>query len=333
MEKEEQKRVQRQRVALVLLFFILASIALLLLHYWDEQQGFFPSRGEDDWSLENRIEYNGKHYTYNKDIETVLVVGLDKYTADENDGAYTNDRQSDFLLLFLLDNSKKTWSAIQINRDTMTPVNVLGVAGQRIDTKTMQIAFAHTYGSGDLVSLRNTGDAVSDLLFDIQVDHSVSVTLDVVQQLNDAVGGVEVEVIGDFSDIDESLVEGQKVRLMGQQAMTYIRARQGMDEPTNIARMQRQRQYMRALYNQLKPIVESDPEFAAKMLVDSSEHIVSNASVTILQQLFDKVTAYQFQDIYIPEGESKVGEKFMEFYPDKEKLKGLMVELVYLLDE
>ncbi len=327
--REARKRAILRNGSLILLFFLLVSIALLLISYWDKQQGYFPTQG-DYWSMKSEIEYNGKTYVRNDDIETMLIVGLDKYTNDEDNDSYTNDRQADFLMLFILDNGKKTCSAIQINRDTMTPVNVLGVAGRPIDSEIKQIALAHTYGSGDLVSLRNTADAVSELLFDLEVDHYVSVTLDVVQQVNDSVGGVEVEVMGDFTGIDDTLVEGERVLLMGKQAMTYIRARMGMDDPTNIARMARQRQYLNALFQQVQKTADADPEYVAQTVLAASEHMQSNTSVTDLQKLFEKVSDYEFSEIYAPEGESIVGEQFMEFYPDMEKLKKRMVELVYI---
>ena len=45
---------------------------------------------------------------------------------------------------------------IQLNRDTMTEIQILGVNGEPAVTMTGQLALAHTYGSGEEDSCENT---------------------------------------------------------------------------------------------------------------------------------------------------------------------------------
>ena len=321
--KSKHKILKYGIIALLVVFLVAGS--LCLLHIWDEQRGKKPSFEISD----DTLFYNGKEYVPNKNIETFLVLGLDKAEGQSEGDSYNNDKQADFLMLFVFDNAKKELSAIHINRDTMANVNVLGVAGDTIDTVQKQIALAHTYGNGKGVSCRNTADAVSDLLLGVKVNHYISLALDSVAIVNDMVGGVEVEVLDDFSGIDDSLIKGETVTLMGEQALHYVRTRYGLDDSTNSTRMKRQQQYINALYNKLRTCIKNDDEFIVDMSLKLADYIESDRSVTRLQELAEKFDTYKFKGIKSIEGESKMGEKFIEFYPDQNSIEKLVVELFY----
>ena len=63
-----------------------------------------------------------------------------------------------------------------------------------------------------------------------------------IRVLNDLVGGVSVTMEEDGTQIDPAFVKGATVRLSGSQAEAFVRARMGLENDTNLARMQRQRQ-------------------------------------------------------------------------------------------
>ena len=163
------------------------TVGLVALDVWERNNGEFPEHDAQD----NSIMHNGIAYVPKKNIETFLVMGLDTIEGAAND-SYNNDQRADFLMLFVFDNDTKQCTALQINRDTITNVNILGVAGDAIGSAPMQITLAHTYGHGGDISCRNTANAVSNLLNDVKIDHYISVTMGAVPTLNDLVGGVEV---------------------------------------------------------------------------------------------------------------------------------------------
>jgi LCP family protein required for cell wall assembly len=257
-------------------------------------------------------------------------MGLDKFEGDIKSDAYTNDRQADFLMLFVFDNVSKKCTALHINRDTMADVNKLDVTGFKVvGTINQQIALAHIYGDGDKTSCRNTADAVSKLLKNVKIDHYISVTMDTVPVFNDLVGGVEVTVTEDFSGLDDTLVKGEKVTLMGEHALNYVRTRKGLEDSSNSTRMERQKQYLEALYNKTMQCIESDDEFVVNASLAISDYIVSDRSVTQLQEIMEKASSYEFAGIMSLEGESRMGEKFIEFYPDEELLMKTVVDLFF----
>lgn len=320
-----------QYVAVILLIVFLLSAVLLFVNIWERFNG--DSSFQDGDTASATLTYNGEDYVLKDGIETVLILGLDKFEGETDDTADRNDRQSDFMMLLVIDNYNRKCSAIHINRDTMVEINKLGIAGQKVGTVNGQIALAHTYGNGKEVSCRNAADAVSKLLYGIKIDHFISVTMDAVPIFNDLVGGVEVEVLDDFTGIDDTLIKGETVTLMGQHALNYVRTRYGMEDSTNETRMIRQRQYIKALYEKTLEKAENDEEFIVDASVKMSDYLVSNYTVTRLQELFNKVSDYRFTEIRYLEGENVVGDKFMEFTPDEDSVKKVVVDLFYSLKD
>ncbi len=309
---------------IVLLVVFLVSAALLILGLWEKEHGEFPeaTSKEDEF-----IEYNGKKYVFRDNIETFLVIGLDKFDGEAISESYNNDKQADFIMLFVFDDEAKKSSVIYINRDTMANVNLLALNGNTYDTVVRQIALAHTQGNGKDVSCHNVASSVSDLLLGTKVNHYISLTLDSVPIVNDLVGGVEVTVLDDFSGVDNSLVKGEKILLNGEQALNYVRTRENLEDNTNIARMKRQQQYMEALYKKAQSCMLDDETFIAEAVLKISDHMVSDRSVTQLEDLAKKFDEYEFSGSVNIEGESKVGEQYMEFYPDENSIKEIVSEL------
>ena len=311
-------------IALISLTLVVGS-GLLILHEWEKTSGQFPQHEFGDTT----VVYDDKEYTLKNSIETFLVIGLDKFDGEASADSYNNDKQADFLMLFVFDNEKKQCSAIHINRDTITDVNILGLNGNKVDTQKKQIALAHTHGNGKDVSCRNTADSVSSLLLGMKVNHYVSATMDTVVKLNDLVGGVEVMVNDDFTGIDDTLIKGEKVVLMGDHALNFVRTRYGLEDDSNSTRMVRQQEYINGLYDKFCECAETDDEFIIKTSLELSDHIVSDRSVTQLQTLAQKFNDYEFLGIKDIEGESVAGEKFMEFHPNEKFVEKMVIDLFY----
>lgn len=309
-----------------LLAILLVSSTLLLLSRWEKGNGIFPAHDEDFSSV---INVDGKKYVYNEDVQNVLVLGLDKFETSVDNSGYYNDQQADFLMLFVIDNENETYSAIHLNRDTMVDMNVLGVAGEKLDVVKRQLALAHTYGNGKEVSCRNTVDSVSWLLNDVKIDRYVSFTMDAVPVITDLVGGVEVEVTDDFSGIDSSLAIGETVVLNGENVLNFVRTRQGLEDSSNLARMERQQEFLSSLFDSVNNKTMQDEDFVADAFLDISDYIVSNFTVNQLENLVTNVSEYEFDEIYDIDGESAVGEEFLEFYADVDSVDSIVLKLFY----
>ena len=113
------------------------------------------------------------------------------------------------------------------------------------------MALAHTYGSGGSDSCLNAVKAVSRLLGGVKIDHYMTLTMDGVGKINNLVGGVTVTMLEDFSELDPAMKKGETVTLKGEQALLYVRTRQGIGDQSNLSRMERQRQYLESFYGKL----------------------------------------------------------------------------------
>lgn len=324
-KKRNDKRKLMRGLAVALLAVFLLTGAFLLLELWEKRQSIFPEQ-----KTENTVyEYNGVEYVKNEDVESFLILGLDKFEDAINNDSYNNDQRADFLMLLVFDNSEKKFTAVHLNRDTMVNMNVLGVAGQKIGTVNKQLALAHTYGNGRDVSCRNTADAVSELLNGVKVNHYLSITMDAVPILNDLLGGVEVTVLDDFSGIDDTLIKGETVTLHGDHALTYVRERYGLEDSSNSTRMVRQRQYMTAVYDKAMLKIENDDNFVIEASSKLADYIVSDRSVNQLQEIAKKLSQYKFTEIEPLEGESVIKDGLMEFRPDADSIDKIVFELFY----
>ncbi len=308
---KNKKKILLTTVCLLLIF----AVGIAAMHRWEEKNGTFSGDGEE---LQEVISFDGTDYIFNDDVKTFMFLGLDKTDDTVSQDSYNNNMQADFVMLLAFDTKNHTYSALQLNRDTMVEMPVLGVTGDVIGTKEGQLALGHTYGSGGKDSCINMRKTVSDFLLGVPIDGYVSLRMDAVPVINDSLGGVTVNVTDDFSGLDNTIVMGENFRLNGKQALTYIRARQGMKDNSNEQRMKRQQEYLSGLKSELEAH-RNDDEFIGKLLLDINEYMVSDCSVNRLEDTFKKITDYEFGGIKTLEGDTEIGE-FKEFYADGESV-------------
>ncbi len=273
------------------------------------------------------FEYQGKWYPFRDDLQTILVMGLDKYQRPDESWGYLNNQQADFLMLLIVDQSSGTCNILHLNRDTMTKINRLGVAGDAAGTFTGQLALAHTYGSGGSDSCLNATKAVSNLLCGIRIDHYITMTMEAVETITDYIGGVEVKILDDFTAYDPEMIQGENVLLNGKQALSYVRIRSELEDSSNLHRMERQRQFLNAFYKKLLDCGEEDDDYYTKLMLSVSDSIVSDCSVTQLSTLMEQMKNCSLNSISPLAGEAVKGEKYMEFYVDEQSLKSTIISL------
>lgn len=275
-----------------------------------------------------QVYMNGQWYA-ERNVETMLVMGIDDFGEIEETDSYNNNHQTDFLTLFLWDLDTGRTSAIHLNRDTMTNITTLGVTGQKTGSRYAQLALAYNYGSGDHVSSENTAAAVEHLLYGMNVDHYFTMTMDAVPILNDWAGGVMVEVLDDFTEIDPELIQGELVLLEGQQALTYVRTRRQLQDSTNLHRMERQRQYASELVRSAHDKL-SDTRAVAELVMQLNSCCRTNCTAEKLQEFAQNLGNNPNVAIHEIQGEAVQGETYIEFYADEEELQQLILELFYV---
>ena len=280
---------------------------------------------------EDAVEYRGKYYIPRKNLQTILIMGLDKNEDErpESSIAYTNKMQSDFLMLLIIDEEAETCDVLHLNRDTMTEIRRLGIGGSETGSFVGQLALAHTYGSGGSDSCLNAKKAVSDLLGGVWIDHYMTLTMDAVGKINDMVGGVTLTLMEDFTEFDPAMKKGAELTLKGEQALAYVRFRMTIGDGLNVSRMKRQEQYLSAFYTKLIEKNQEDDDFLARALMSVNDSFMSDLTVNQLDKLGKNMAAFSLNPFRSLKGENVRGEEFYEYYVDADALQETVIDLFF----
>ena len=329
--------------AVLLLFF---SVLFFLAHKKNKDLGITPDAsssssesilnvsdttdlyGDEDVDLV--IFYGGKSYKAKKNVESFLFIGIDSFGEPQESESYINKDQADVLMLVVVDHDTKQYSILQINRDTMAEITIIGAAGDNLGTGVAQIAFSHTYGSGLNDSCEYTVQAVKTLLMDsAEIDHYISLNMDVIGILNDSVGGVTVKIPYDMTVLDPAMTEGAQLTLTAKQAEYFVRGRMGLDEPTNISRMERQITFLNTWKSLANKKMDEDPGFAINLIGDLSDYMVTDMDLSKLSDLASYLSEYESVGLIKLDGDSRKGEQYMEFYCYENSIKEAVLSLYY----
>lgn len=329
----------------------LVGIAVLLVVFWlavrgiEEKAADRKSTGADNAGAAGgeapemfgeEIELCGETFVYDHDIETWLFIGTDNSGNEKAQGKEYRGTMADFLLLVVLDKTDKSYGFLQLDRDTVTEVEMVLPGVENRPSSDLQLCTAHWYGEDNQQSCENTVKAVSGLLGGISIDGYYSIGLEEIPTLNHAVGGVEVTVLGDFSKIDPSLKEGETILLSDEQAETYIHSRFHVGDETNTERMDRHSQYMGALFAKVNEKIKEEPDFLNDLYSQFEDEAVTDAKGRDISRIANQMAGAENKGILRMEGETKLGKRLgdgidhAEFYPDEDSLKEVMTELYHL---
>ena len=309
---------------------VIFAAGLFLLKSW-ETEHFRVEPVEQDVVIttDHRppIQYKGTTYLPRADVRSYLFMGIDKDGPAENVSISAGGGQADFLLLLVVDDQAKTQQMLLLNRDTVTRVPVLGMMGTVVGYEYQQLALAHFYGDGRHKSCVNVVDAVSYLLGNQPISGYASLYMDGMTVLNDAVGGVTVTIEDDFTGVDDTLVLGGNVTLHGVQAEHFLRSRMSMkDDPTNLARMDRQRHFLQALSEKLAR--QSQQQFI-RTYDAVTPYLVTNLGSGEWQSLAKTLQEYAAQPICQLTGHTGIVGGTTAFYADEDNLIETIIRLFY----
>lgn len=332
-------RVNKRALQTVLVLvggFALLLAAVFALRAWEETPAELDSSiSPPRLGAGGEVVYEGTTYVPRKNLETVLILGLDKATEDKTIPVQVGEfQQSDFLMLLVFDHSAKTCTPLHLNRDTMVEIDKLDRTGQSIGSFIGQLTLAHASGMDYTGTAeggcRSASAAVSRLLGGVKVDHYLSLTLDAVPVLNDVAGGVPVKLLDDYTWLSPAMKEGETVVLQGDQALIYVRDRTNTDDKTNLGRMERQRQYLTSLRDRCAVKLAEDDGFLLEAVAAVSRYLVSDCTVDELTSLAQAVQDYEIKEFTTLPGEAVKEEGYMEFHVDEIALHKMVIDIFYV---
>ena len=280
------------------------------------------------------LYFDGKNYKIKDNLEVILIMGIDDREDIGNSQFAIHNSQADVLYVYAVDHKNKTYQAIQLNRETMTGIQTYNADGTKDTIAEAQICLAHSYGKTEQGRCLNTVDAVSGLLFNMRVDHYISLRMDAISILNEQVGGVTVTVPAGLEAADPAFKEGAKVKLQGNQAEKFVRSRMSLENDTNEFRMERQQIFMKAWMEQANAKMDSDSGFALGLVLSLSDYMTSDMSANALSDLANQLNEYMNLGTVktvgetLLENEAKIS-PFREYYVDSDDLERKVIDLFY----
>lgn len=311
-------------VILLVLVIVMLYSGLQIL----ESTVLYSPETEEGQISSKTITRDGIAYFPRQDITVVMVLGIDQYGTVESSNYYRNRGSADSVMLLVFDETNKNCTVLYLNRDTMLDMDVLGVRGEYAGTAYGQLALAHTYGTGLEDSCENVKNTLMNFLHGLTIDYYVAMNMDAIPILNDAVGGVTVNVTDDFSQVNPSITMGELI-LRGDQVIDYVRTRKDVGDQKNVTRMERQKEYVNNFLHALYSKANADAAFLLSTYEAVAPYIVTDCSGDTLSAMLERYAEFEVAGAITPEGDNRIEEGHYAFYVDEDKLDALIVDLFY----
>ena len=301
---------------------------------WSEQHHFREIRETDNQTFmdEGAVEWNGKKYRKKPAMTLILLAGIDKEGTEAASPRvnYRNGGQADFLMLLAIDHGEKQVHQLQIDRDTMAEVTILGVYGNETGTRELQICLAHSFGARAEDNARYTVRAVRKMLNELEIDGYYMVDYSAVPVLTDLLDGVPVMITEDMTAVRPEWHKGHIITLTGADAETFVRTRQTVGSGTNAERMKRQSVYMRGVVDRIHQRLSDNPRFVSDLVAAFHSIAVTDMTDQRLMEEISKAHSYEVMPVdYLPGHYEQDSNGFVEFYPEQDSATEWIMNHLY----
>ncbi len=353
MSERKKKRISGWLIALtgaLVLVLALGSLVGVAAHKWknadrynrasmfvaDENTIQFipspsPAQGESMPAEDAAptVSHNGKYYTRNEDVVAVLFMGIDipAEKLHNETGVQTGTHQADTLIVGAFNTADGSIRLINIPRDSMVDVYKLDAMYRYAYTERGQIATQYSFGDGGAISSTYTMDAVSRLLMGVPIYRYVTMSLSGIERATDLVGGVELEIDEDFTDLDRHMKEGATLTLNGRQATLYCRQRDTRVGDSNLARMRRQMRFCDAFLSVIKRKVKENPAFLITFYNEMNREMITNLTFDEAMLLAKQGLGFAFTAETLKTVPGEMVER--EYIVDDEALQGIVIDTFY----
>lgn len=343
-EKKRHRTFKRwKKVMLGLIAIIVVGIAGLT-------GGFFYLRAQGEKNLKTDvaaagdsaeaqeglyITYNNKKYQYNEDVINFLCLGIAKDVPIEEKTAITGletggEGFADAVILVSLNVSSGKIKIFAIPRDTIVPVKVVDSAGYFVRTENIQLTAQHAYGQSATEGAELMVEAVSNLFYKVPIQRYCSINLAAIPILNDAIGGVDVQVLEDVSGPTGTYHAGDTIHLEGEMARDYVQQRDTNIYGSSLNRLEREKQYMTNYFATAKEAVKNDMTLPLTLYQNLQPNMCTNITVEDIAYLVPELLKIPLnaEDMMTIPGEATWGE-YMEYNVNTDQLKEIVINNFY----
>ena len=285
--------------------------ALCVLHHYTGYNRYM-FKNENPYRLREEEELSfsrdGVTYKYNEDIVNVLLMGIDKTQQRDINYIVENGYQADAVFVAAINTKTGGVRIVNIPRDTLTEIMRFDRNGAFSRVGVSPICTSHSFGDGRLMSGQLMEAAVGNLLYGVPIHGYLSIDIDGISVLTEAVGGVEVELLEDFTAVDAEMTKGAIYTLDGEKAELY--------------------QFISAYAKAVKEKIKEEPGYLPELLKGVRNH--TSMDMTDRECLYVANTLLK-AGIEVTDIETIAGGAEEEgFRPDPKELKRLVQEIYFV---
>lgn len=277
------------------------------------------------------ITYNDKTYELNKDLISVVFLGVDKTLSNSN--SIGEAGQADAIYILTYDTSSQKCKIIPVSRESMVDVQLYSGNNESIGIEQMQLCLAYAYGADEKKSAENTISSLSKLFYNIPFDSYITLDWNAIVPLTDAIGGIKLNILEDVPACNPIFRKGENVTLTGEDALTYVRSRDMESINSNNDRLARQKQFLTSYLSQFITKAKKKPSTVTKLLDVADEYMYTNLSsnkiVYIASEILPNINDIADIDFLSIQGKTKQGDVYTEFYPDETNLYETILNVFY----
>lgn len=332
---KRKKRIRTTLIVILALVLVGGGTAFGVMSAIKAGEGAIheAAQAEDIQTVENAVtydegktvKYNGHTYALNENMVSISIIGFDR-TAPAVEGEKAG--QADAVMVMALDTKTGKATAIGIPRDSMVEVGEF-VGDAFAGLNTMQLCLAFGYGDGREASCQYTTTVASRVLYNMPISYYFALDLSGVGPLNDAIGGVALTPLQSIPNAN--IIEGQDTVLFGNNALRYVQWRDTSVLTSSLDRQARQVQYIKAFAAQALEMSQGNLGTLADLFGTASQYSITNLGLNEFSYLATSVVSNgitSLEVVTLP-GEMKQGEKYAEFYLDKNAIYETVLSVYY----
>ncbi|CND59297.1 transcriptional attenuator%2C LytR family [Mycobacterium tuberculosis] len=191
----------------------------------------------------------------------VLLLGSDS----RNDGY---PPRSDTMILVHVPADRRRVRAVSIPRDSLVRIPACRVKGETVPAREGMINSVLPIGG--VTCVLKTVESLTN----VRIDRAVVIDFAGFRRIVDALGGVPVRLPRAVADPASGLeLPPGEHRLDGRQALAYVRLRHGLGDGSDLARVERQQQFLAAFVREVRARMDGNPVWAAKFLAVAARSV------------------------------------------------------------
>ena len=319
----KKNKKMRYLLSAIVIICLVAALAISLSYVLNKKKAKTTKVSESDY---HTMTYQGKEYSYNTSLISILLLGID-YTNETN-----TQGQSDAIELLLLNREKKTIQLLALPRDTMTPIQVTDISGKNLGWTKNHLNLAYAYGTSKEEGCMYAMQAVSKLLGNVPITKYGSMNIKQIKMLQNVVGTLQVTIPNNsLTFVDHTWVKGRTITINSSNVEKFVRTRNTKQNYSAMARMERQKVYMKAYFMKIKTMLSTDFNGTIKKMYQVIQQITTNISYSDMVDFGNMALKYSFDDnsYYTLKGKSVTTSTYDEFHYDDKALKSLIKTLFY----